>query len=176
MNKSKHLIYEYIKNDELDIEKIMNDFEPYVRTIINNMANDNLTYEDKEEILSDTFFVLWKNQDKVNTTLEAYVAGITRNLVKEKMRKRKVTYDISEYENFISSIELSQVDFSDNNKIEKCISKLKKVDIQIITMFYYYSKSTKEIAKELNFSEINVRTRLFRARNKIRKELKSIGR
>lgn len=171
MNQTKHLIYEYIENDELNLDKIMYDFEPYVRTIINNMANDKLSYEDKEEILSDTFFVLWKNQTKVESSLEAYVAGITRNLVKEKMRKRKITYDISDYENIISSIEVFQDDFSNNDKVEKCINKLKKVDIQIITKFYYYSKSTKDIAKELNLSEINVRTRLFRVRNKIRKEL-----
>lgn len=173
MNQTKHPIYEYMKNDELELDKIMNDFEPYVRTIVNNMANDNLSYEDKEEILSDTFFVLWKNQSKITTSLEAYVAGITRNLVKEKMRKRKITYDISDYENIISSIDLFQEDFSKNDKIENCISKLKEVDIQIFTMFYYNSKSIKEIASELNISEINVRTRLFRIRNKIRKELKA---
>lgn len=173
MNQSKHLIYEYMRNNELELDKIMNDFESYVRTIINNMAKDNLSYEDKEEIISDTFFVVWKNQSKIITSVEAYVAGVARNLVKGKFRKRKVTYDIADYENFIESINLSEEDFQGNDKIEKCISKLKKVDIQIITMFYYDSKSTKEIANELKLSEINVRTRLFRLRNKIRKELKA---
>ncbi len=89
------------------------------------------------------------------------------------MRKRKITYDISDYENIINCIDLFQEDSSKNDKIEKCISKLKEVDIQIFTMFYYNSKSTKEIAIELSISEINVRTRLFRIRNKIRKELKA---
>lgn len=173
MNQTKHLIYEYMNNNELELDRIMNDFEAYVRTIINNMANDKLSYEDKEEILSDTFFILWKKQSKIATSIEAYVAGITRNLVKEKMRKRKITYDIAAYENSIGDVELFQEDFVENAKIEKCISKLKKVDIQIFTMFYYNSKSTKEIARKLNISEINVRTRLFRIRNKIRKELKA---
>lgn len=173
MNQEKHLIYDYIKNNELELDRIMNDFEPYVRTIINNMANDNLNYEDKEEILSDTFFILWKKQSKIKTSLEAYVAGITRILVKEKLRKRKITYDISEYENVASNLEIMQEDIFENELITDCINGLKKEDIQIITMFYYYSKSTKEIAKELNITEINVRTRLFRIRNKIRKELNS---
>lgn len=175
MNQTKHLIYEYMQNNELNLDKIMCDFEPYVRTIISNMVSDKLSYEDKEEILSDTFFVLWKNQDKVETYLEAYVAGITRNLVKEKMRKRKLTFDISEYENLVSDMEVVEDNFCNNEKLEKYISNLKKVDVQIITMFYYYSKSVKEIAKELNISEINVRTRLYRIRNKIRKELKAYG-
>ena len=173
MNQEKHLIYEYIKNNELELDRIMNDFEAYVRTIINNMANDNLSYEDKEEILSDTFFILWKNKLKIKTSVEAYVAGITRILVKEKFRKRKITYDITEYENIASNLEIIQEDIFENNLIENLVNGLKEVDIQIITMFYYYSNTTKEIAKELNLSEINVRSRLFRIRNKIRKELNS---
>lgn len=173
MNQTKHLIYEYMQNNELNLDKIMSDFEPYVRKIINNMVSDKLSYEDKEEILSDTFFVLWKNQVRVENSLEAYIAGIARNLVKEKMRKRKLTYDISEYENVVSSMELIEDNFCNNENLEKYISNLKKIDVQIITMFYYYSKSVKEISKELNISEINVRTRLYRIRKKIRKELKA---
>ena len=173
MNQSKHLIYEYIKDDELELDKLMDEFEAYVRTIIKNMSNDNLSYEDKEEILSDTFFILWKNKEKINTSVEAYIAGITRILVKEKLRKRKITYDISEYENIISDFGKVEEDILENEIISKSINGLKKKDIEILMMFYYHSKTTKEIAEELNLSEINVRSRLFRIRNKIRKELNS---
>lgn len=173
MNQTKHLIYEYIKDDELELDRLMDDFEGYIRAIIKNMSNDNLSYEDKEEILSDTFFILWKNKEKINTSVEAYVAGITRILVKEKLRKRKITYDISEYENIISDFDEVEEDILENEIISKSINGLKKKDIEILMMFYYHSKSTKEIAEKLNLSEINVRSRLFRIRNKIRKELNS---
>lgn len=173
MSQTKHLIYEYQNNDGLDLERIMNDFEPYIRTIINNMVMDNLSYEDKEEILSDAFFILWKNQNNVSSSIEAYIAGITRILVKEKLRKRKITYDIAEYENIASDLEISKEDIYESEVIGQYINKLKKVEIQIISLYYYHSKNTKEIAKELNISEINVRTKLFRIRNKLRKELNS---
>ena len=173
MSQTKHLIYEYQNNDGLDLERIMNDFEPYIRTIIHNMVMDNLSYEDKEEILSDAFFILWKNQNNVSSSIEAYIAGITRILVKEKLRKRKITYDIAEYENIASDLEISKEDIYESEVIGQYINKLKKVEIQIISLYYYHSKNTKEIAKELNISEINVRTKLFRIRNKLRKELNS---
>lgn len=173
MSQTKHLIYEYQNNDGLDLERIMNDFEPYIRTIINNMVMDNLSYEDKEEILSDAFFILWKNQNNVSSSIEAYIAGITRILVKEKLRKRKITYDIAEYENIASDLEISKEDIYESEVIGQYINKLKKVEIQIISLYYYHSKNTKKIAKELNISEINVRTKLFRIRNKLRKELNS---
>ncbi len=172
MSQAKHLIYEYQKNNELELDRIMNDFEPYIRTIINNMATDKLNYEDKEEILADTFFILWKNQYKIQSSVESYVAGITRILVKERLRKRKVTYDLTEYEYIASNFEITE-DISENEFITQYIKGLNEIDIKIITMFYYYSKTTKEISKELKISEINVRTRLFRIRNKIRKELNS---
>ncbi|MBQ7410011.1 MAG: sigma-70 family RNA polymerase sigma factor [Clostridia bacterium] len=173
MSQTKHLIYEYQNNNELDLDRIMNDFEPYIRTIINNMAMNTLNYEDKEEILSDAFFILWKNQCKIQTSVESYIAGVTRILVKERLRKRKITYDLTECENIASDFEIMKNDISENEFIVQCINGLKEIDIKIITMFYYYSKTTKEISKELKISEINVRTKLFRIRNKIRKELNS---
>lgn len=106
MNSSKTIVDYLDKNEELDLDKIIADFSPYVKTIINNMSNNNLTQEDKEEILLDTFFVLWKNQDKI-IILDSYIAGITRNLVKEKMKKKKITYDIADYENIA---EYSKID------------------------------------------------------------------
>lgn len=172
MNKIKQ-INNYITSNGLDLDRIVDDFTPYVKTIINNMANENLSYEDKEEILSDTFFILWKNRFNNIDFLDSYIAGITRNLVKEKFKKRKITYDISDYENIIGFDDIDL--FSEKrNKVEivnKSLKKLNELDLKIVSMFYYSSKSTKDIAKELNLSEINVRSKLFRIRKKIKKEL-----
>lgn len=141
--------------------------------MINNAVANNLNFEDKEEIVADTFFVLWKNQTKEVTDLKAYIAGIARNLIKEKLRKRKITCDISDYENIIefSNAELFSDERDDIEKIENSLENLKELDFKIVTMFYYSCQSIKEIAKNLNLSEINVKTRLFRIRQKIKKEL-----
>lgn len=172
MSKIKQ-INNYITNNELDLDRIVDDFTPYVKTIISNMANENLSYEDKEEILSDTFFILWKNRLNNIDFLDSYIAGIARNLVKEKFRKRKITYDISDYENIIGFDDIDL--FTEKrNKVEtvnKSLKNLNELDLKIVSMFYYSSKSTKDIAKELNLSEINVRSKLFRIRKKIKKEL-----
>lgn len=44
------------------MDQIIEDFTPYITTIINNGTNDKISFEDKEEIFSDTFFILWKNK------------------------------------------------------------------------------------------------------------------
>ena len=66
MKESKQLEDYYIDN-EIDIDQIIEDFTPYITTIINNgTVNSNISFEDKEEIFSDTFFILWKNRNRLN--------------------------------------------------------------------------------------------------------------
>lgn len=168
-------IKHYVKNNELDLEKIINEYSTYTSVIINNMAKDNLNNEDKEEIISEVFFILWRNKNKldINKNLCSYIAGITRNVVKEYLRKIKINYDISDYENSLYSYD--KITFFDNsieeiNKIEKKLENMKEIDRKVFLDFYYSSKSIKDIAKEQKISEFSVKQRLYRIRNKIRKE------
>lgn len=105
-------IENYIENGKLNLERIVKDFTPYIKAIINNIVDNNLSYEDKEEIITDAFFILWKNQNKLTTSVKAYLAGITKNLIKEKLNKKVITYDISDYENSIIYIEIIKIFFS----------------------------------------------------------------
>lgn len=167
-------IKDYIKDNKLNIEKILEDYSPYIKKIINNMVNENLSSEDKEEILIDTIFVLWKNRDFDILSLDSYIAGITKNLVKEKLRKRLITYSISDYEN---SIKISKIDtyYDERNEIEDALNILTPIDQDVFRLYYYNQKSVKEISKALDISEFNVTTKLYRARKKLRKILKSGG-
>ena len=176
MNKDRE-IKRYIKNNELDLERITNEYSSYIAIIINNMASTNLSNEDKEEIISEVFFILWKNKHKldINKSLSSYIAGITRNLVKEYLRKIKINVDISDYENSLYGYD--KIDFLDTNiqeirHIEKKLENMKEIDKTIFLDFYYSSKSIKDIAKEQKMSEFSVKQRLYRIRNKIKKEVK----
>ena len=170
---------DYYKNNEIDIDQIIEDFTPYITTIINNgTVNSNISFEDKEEIFSDTFFILWKNRNRlnINVSLNSYLAGITRNLIKEKYRKLKLTYDISDFENdLLNSVNMCENDRELIQDVEQKIKGLKNIDIEIVNLFYYSSMSVKDIAKKLNISEFNVKTRLHRIRKKIKKELNNGG-
>lgn len=174
MNSCKEIKY-YIKNNELDLEKIINEYSSYTATIIDNMAKNSLNEEDKEEIVSEVFFILWKNKNKLNVNkyLSSYIAGITRNVVKEYLRKVKINFNISDYENSLYNYD--KIDLLDDNveeisKIEEKLKNMKKIDKTIFLDFYYSFKSIKDIAKEQKISEFSVKQRLYRIRNKIRKE------
>lgn len=170
---------DYIINKNLNLDKIVDDYTPYVRTIVQNMVSNNLSEEDKEEIIIDTFFVLWKRYEENYTikSLSSYMAGITRNLIKEKLKSLKYTIDIEQCDNLIeySYVDIYSQEREEVNQLYKKIKDLKEDDIKIVTMFYYSNKSIKDIAKELNISEVNAKTRLHRIRKKIKQELKRGG-
>lgn len=170
MNK----INSYTNNGKLNLDKVMDDFTPYLKTVINNYAIIELSDEDIEEILIDTFLVLWKNYSKGITYLESYLAGIAKNLVRERIRKYHFTYDISDYENIIPCYDNINFISEQREKIRQLkisYKSLNEIDFKILNMFYYHSKSTKEISKELNMSETNIRTKLVRIRKKLKKYL-----
>lgn len=176
--KELNQLEDYYKNNEIDMDQIIEDFTPYITTIINNGTDSKISFEDKEEIFSDTFFILWKNRNRlnINVSLNAYLAGITKNLIKEKYRKLKIFYDITDFENNI----VSNVNMYDNDRelifdVEQKIKGLKDIDIEIVNLFYYSCIPIKDIAKALNISELNVKTRLHRIRKKIKKELNCGG-
>ncbi|MCI8641301.1 MAG: sigma-70 family RNA polymerase sigma factor, partial [Clostridia bacterium] len=105
----------------------------------------------------------------------SYIAGITRNIVKEYLRKIKVNVGISNYENSLyiyDKINLLDNSVEEISKIEKKLENMKEIDKKIFLNFYYYSKSIKDIAKEQKISEFNVKQRLYRIRNKIKKEVR----
>ena len=176
--KEKSEIKKYKKNNELDLEKIVDEYSGYAYKIIKNMAI--LSDEDTEEIISDTFFILWKNKEKLNEDklLSSYIAGIVRNLVREKTRVININADISDYENIIQNCAPIDMICEEREKIsiiEKTVKTMKENDIFIFNLYYYSAMKISEIANILNISEYNVKSRLYRIRKKVKKELQKGG-
>ena len=103
--KQYKVLEDYIKDGKLDIEAVIREHSSYIYTSILNMSHTALSNEDIEEIISDVFFILWKNKDKLKYSdkLNFYLVGIAKNLLKEKYRKRKQNLNIDDYENYLSN-------------------------------------------------------------------------
>jgi len=93
----------------MNLEEIINKYTNYLHTIITNMSKGILSNEDIEEIISDVFVVFWQNKDKFdkNKKLNLYLAGITKNVVKNKFRKLHIDNNIDDYENIANINRLS---------------------------------------------------------------------
>lgn len=169
-------IDKYIINNELDLDAIIDSYTHYVNKVINNMVGNNLNVQDKEEILIDTFFNLWKNYKNKKTieVLDSYLAGIAKNLTKNKLRSNKILVNFDDIE-VLEKYSIYDNYNEDNYIIDllyQSISKLEKRDQDIIKLYYYSSKSINEIAEILNMSSANIKIRLFRIRKKLNKEIR----
>lgn len=174
--KQYKILEDYIKDGELDIETIIKEYSGYVYTSIKNMSNTILSNEDIEEIISDVFFVLWKNKDKLKKTdkVNFYLVGIAKNLLKEKYRKQKESSNIDDYENYLSNDKTLDEIYEEKARmqiLQKGLDSLSDNDRKIFRLFYYGNKKSKEIAEELNMNEITVRSRLHRIKKQIKKDL-----
>lgn len=174
-------IADFESNNILNIELIIETYNPYIYKILKNCFSNQ---EDIEEILSDVFMVLWKNYSKIdsNIKIKSYLVGITKNLIRKKYRNlniEKITSEnIEDYENIVSDY-IDIENFIETNEKSKIIlntlDNMKNAEKQIFIMFYYKSKKIKEISKELNFSQGKIKTILHRTRKVIKKNLNERG-
>jgi len=180
VEKKEATLKEYSKNNRLDIDRVVEDYYGYIYMIIKNTKSAGILEEDVEEIISDVFLALWKNYANLTgeTKVKLYLTGIAKNVLKNKYRKTKMEYPISDYEEKLISphaLEAISEEREQNEMIRKSLSNLKQEEYQIFMAFYYENKKIKEIAKNLEVSESKVKVILHRVRKELKAELKRGG-
>ena len=179
MERTGDRIREYIKNNELNIEQIINDYNNYICTIIHN-SRFSFSKEDEEEIILDVYLALWNNKSRldINKSMSAYIAGITKNLIIKKCKNKKQIENIEDFANTLSinqDLELDYLNTQENNKIIDELNKMKAIDKAIFVYYYYEQRKIREIASILDISESKVKSKLFRIRKRLNKVLKKGG-
>ena len=172
-------ISKFYKNNELELEKVIEKYTAYVYSIVKARVTKIRT-EDAEEIISDVFLAVWNNRNKLdlNKSMSLYISGITKNLINKKLRNIKKDENITEYdENLINleNLELKVEESEKNQIILKELENMNSEDKDIFMYYYYYSRKIKEIAKLLNISESKTKVKLSRIRKKMRQALERKG-
>lgn len=176
----KEILNDYLIKETLDIDQMIDDFYSYVYIIVKNGVSISITDEDIEEIVSDVFVAIWKNSTNLlkTTEIKSYLAGIAKNIIKNKYRKSELNFSISDYEESLvdkCNIEKITEQNEQNKYIRDTLGTLKQEEYEVFILFYYQSKSIKEIAKRLDFSTSKVKTILYRIRKIIKRNLEDGG-
>lgn len=154
-------------NINFNIETLIEEYTPYVFKVIDNAVGTNLSFEDKEEVISDTFYLLWKNQDKIETNLKAYLAKIAKNCAFYKMRKNNITLELNE--------ELAP---SITNSLDETLDIIEKLNLLnseeklIFNLYYLKGYKIKDISKIIKKSTSNIKVKLYRIRKKLKEGLR----
>ena len=176
--KRENKIESYIIHNNLEMTRIVDDYYNYISAIIKN--THTLSTEDEEEIISDVFLILWKNKNKLDkqAKFSPYIAGITKNVMYRKYKELKGNIEFVEYEGeLIDQFDINHIMEQQeiNSLITRNIKEIGQVNYEIFTKFYYEGKKVKKIAKEMNLSVSNVKTKLHRTREKIKNILEVGG-
>ena len=130
--------------------------------------------DDASDIVQDVFEKLWKNRKKVEPAkVKSWLFTCAHNAMINFIKKRsKLTYvdqmtSAEVTESHTRTFEMKEV-------IEKCLSQLPPVQKSIILLRDLEGYNYKEIGEILELSEAQVKVYLFRARNKIKKQLKDL--
>lgn len=169
-------IGKYFSKNELNMQYILDDYYNYVGAIVKNFQN--ISQEDEEEIISDVFFIVWKNKNILdrNAKLSPYIAGITKKVIYRKYKQNsKLLYEEFN-ENFVDNFNTEKL--LEEKELNDCIIRnlksLGEEEYLVFTKYYYQDKKVKDISKELGLSVSNVKTKLHRTRKKV-KEFLEIG-
>lgn len=177
--KEKKLACRLAKGDIKALEKIIDTYSGYVRTVARNISQGIAANEDIDEITADVFYNLWKCRENINEEigLRPYLSAAARNAVKDYFKKNKLACeDISELE--ISSGFLVE-DRAEINEMMNClnrgINQLPAEEQEIFLRFYFYGEKSSQIANAMKMAENTVRTKLRRTRAKLKKYMEERG-
>jgi RNA polymerase sigma-70 factor (ECF subfamily) len=130
--------------------------------------------EDASDIVQDVFEKLWKNRKKVEPAkVKSWLFTCAHNAMINMIKKKsRMTYSdnlvVQEtQDSHAESFEMKEI-------IEKSLSQLPPVQKSIILLRDLEGYNYKEIGEILDLSEAQVKVYLFRARNKIKKQLKDL--
>ncbi len=171
-------IEKYFFKNELNINQVLDDYYNYVRAIVKNFHNINI--EDEEEIVSEVFFILWKNKNILDrsTKFSPYIARITKNVIYKKYKETNSKFIYDEFdEDFEDNFNTEEIleEKEMNDCIIRNLKSIGELEYLVFTKYYYEDKKIKDISKELGMSISNVKTKLHRTRKKVKEFLKMGG-
>ena len=148
MIDEQKLLHNLKKRNRNSLDDIIKIYTPYVSVIVYNTVGCKLSKEDMEEIVSDTFFLLWQNSlniDETKGNMRSYLATIARNTSKNKLRKY--------HSNEVLNEQIISSDLTPQDNIIKAENGHEKI---------------KTISKAMNISLSTVKTKLYRGKQKLK--------
>lgn len=136
------------------------DHEPSVRRLLVRIVRDR---EEAEDLSAETFVRFWKSARKFrgDCSLRTYLTRIALNLARDRLRRRRVPQP------YVASNSEQPVAHR-MPEIESAMAKLEPTDREILALYYLDELSYEEIAAALKISYDVLRTRLVRARKRLR--------
>ena len=130
--------------------------------------------EDAEDILQDVFERLWLNRKKVEVEKAKSWMFTTAHNAMLNLINKKSRVQLPGEENLPESSKKDVNKFESNQVVDRAVNILPPIQKSIILLRDLEGYSYEEIGDMLSLSSSQVKVYLFRARNKIKKQLKGL--
>jgi RNA polymerase sigma-70 factor (ECF subfamily) len=163
-----HLIQRAIENDEQACNKLLNLYKgrifSYVYRIVKN-------YHDAEDITFDAFIKCFNALPSfdLSRSFATWLFTIAHNLTMDYFRRNKQEYEYFDEQH--ASTENLEAEFRQKRKIEQidlAIMELPPIDRELVILFHKEEHSYDEISEIMKLPVTTIKTRLHRARKKLR--------
>ncbi len=132
------------------------------------------------ELAQEAFLRAYQHLDRFDESrpFDLWVMAIARNLCLDLLRRRsKVhTEDLSDHTEVLPSGEKSQlegaIEKEERLSLESAMATLPVQDREVLALYYVQKRTTREIASVIGVAPGTIMARLFRAREKLRQQMK----
>lgn len=162
-------------------------FEELMQRYLSQVYNASIRLvkeeQEAEDIVQLTFIQAYKKLDSWRgENFGAWLTVIAKHIalrqLEQKRRRKEVSLDENDTEdrlqtnpNYIPDEDYDEAREQRLQRLEEAISQLPYLDRQIVQQYYYDRIPLKEIAQRLQQTENNVKVRLFRIREKLKKKI-----
>lgn len=164
----KRLIEKALGNDETVCQKILNLYKGRIFSYVYRMVRN---YHDAEDITFDTFIRCFKALATFDTSkrFTTWLFTIAHNLCMDHFRKNKYEYEYLDERHASSDNLVQKYDIKRKmERIDEALLELPALDRELVILFHKEEYSYIEISEILDIPVTTIKTRLHRARNKLR--------
>ncbi|MDU5108933.1 MAG: sigma-70 family RNA polymerase sigma factor [Clostridium sp.] len=174
--KDDNFIEHLKKRHPKSLDYIIDKYGGLVNTVVSNTLRDMDDRGLVEECISDVFIAVWENAEKFNGDREnfkSWIAGIAKYKAIDYFRKnsRKVNNEaINESIADKRDLEDDYINSMEAKRLIEIIIAYDEPDKSIFIRKFLLGESSSEISEAVGITISNINTRIFRGRQKIKKE------
>jgi len=176
LEHESEIVQRAVKGDERAYEALLNSYKGRIFSYVYRTIRN---YHDAEDITFDTFVKCFKSLKAFDTNrpFTTWLYTIAHNTALDFLRKNKKHYEqlddrpIEEVEIADEKSSRPMSDYESQmrlNKLERALGQLAPIDREIVILFHREERSYQEISEILKLPETTIKTRLCRARLRLR--------
>lgn len=174
MDKDIELLKRISKGDEESFRQLYELTHKEVYFFLFRLFHDK---DAAEDTLIETFTEVWKSAKnfKGKARILTWIIGIAKNLAMNKLKKDRTHESIDDFPNISNSANPTAESFERQRLLKEAMSSLSVKHREVLDLVFYHEMTYQEVSEVLNAPLNTVKTRVFYAKEALRKTLSHMG-